>query len=109
MEVKAEELRERIQVYEKIRKPDENGQMVEVSRKLKATLLAKVTQSSFVETSSGEIWRNSDRWIIETWFWPSVTRDDIVFIPEYNLWIDIDTIIYAKPFMRLEGISRESL
>jgi len=109
MVLKAEELRDRVLVYEKVRQPDDNGQMIEVSRKLKCEFLSKVTQSGMREASSGEIWDNSERWVIETWFWPSVVKDDVLYIPEYDVWVDIDTILYSKPFMRLEGNSRESV
>lgn len=105
----ATELRERILVYEKVREEDENGQVIEKSRKLKCEFLGKVTHGTGRESPSGELWENTDKWIVETWFWPTIKKDDIIYIPEYDVWVDIDAVTYSKPFMRLEGVSRESV
>lgn len=106
MAVTGAKLRERVQIYEKIRQPNSQGEMIQVSQRLKSESLAHITQAGARERADGQLWDNPERWIVETWFNPDIKRDDLMYIPEYNVWVEIDIVLYSKPFMRLEGISR---
>lgn len=71
-------------------------------------LLAAVEQVPQRE-SADELWVHGARWRIETWLVRDVAIHDVVEIPEYGKRVEIDTIVYEKPFMRLEGVSDDNL